>query len=126
MRTCFIHWAAVYPQVGEVLNRTDEWCEIIDVRSEREFAEDHIPGAINLPVLSDAQRHTIGCMYKESPLEGKKEGAAMVAENIAMHMRGHFKGKPGNYRPLVYCWRGVWVWWCEMGRHALEHTAPRA
>ena len=29
---------------------------LIDTRAPSEFAEDHLPGAINLPVLDDAQR----------------------------------------------------------------------
>lgn len=37
----------------EALARYDA---IIDVRSPGEFAEDHLPGAINLPVLNDAER----------------------------------------------------------------------
>ena len=34
----------------------DEFYEIIDVRAPREFAEDHLPGAVNLPVLNDDER----------------------------------------------------------------------
>ena len=30
--------------------------DIIDVRAPSEFAEDHLPGAISLPVLNDAER----------------------------------------------------------------------
>ena len=53
--------------------------EIIDVRSPAEFAEDHIPGAINCPVLDDAQRIEVGTLYKQvSPFVAKKIGAAMV------------------------------------------------
>ena len=37
---------------------------IIDVRSPSEFLDDHMPGAINLPVLDDAQRAEIGTIYK--------------------------------------------------------------
>ena len=33
---------------------------VIDVRSPSEFQDDHMPGAINLPVLDDAQRAKIG------------------------------------------------------------------
>jgi tRNA 2-selenouridine synthase len=38
----------------------ETYSEIIDVRSESEFAEDHMPGAINLPVLDDAERAKVG------------------------------------------------------------------
>ncbi len=81
--------------------------EVIDVRSPGEFAEDHIPGAINLPVLTDAERIRVGTLYKQvSSFEAKKVGAALVSRNIAQHLEGHLAGKPKSYRPLVYCWRG--------------------
>jgi tRNA 2-selenouridine synthase len=81
--------------------------EVIDVRSPGEFAEDHVPGAINLPVLNDAERERVGTMYKQvSSFEAKKVGAALVSRNIAQHLETYFVDKPKSYRPLVYCWRG--------------------
>ncbi|MCL2656891.1 MAG: tRNA 2-selenouridine(34) synthase MnmH [Betaproteobacteria bacterium] len=86
------------------LNQFDE---IIDVRSPAEFAEDHIPGAVNCPVLDNAQRAEIGTLYVQvSPFEARKLGAAWVAENIARHLREHFIARPRSWRPLLYCWRG--------------------
>jgi tRNA 2-selenouridine synthase len=81
--------------------------ELIDVRSESEFADDHIPGAVNCPVLNDQQRVEVGTIYKQvSSFDAKKIGAAMVSENIARHLREKFRYKPRDWRPLVYCWRG--------------------
>lgn len=81
--------------------------EIVDVRSPAEFAEDHIPGAINCPVLDDAQRAEVGTLYKQvSPFEAKKIGAALVSENIARHLKTHFLDRPRTWKPLIYCWRG--------------------
>jgi len=81
--------------------------EIIDVRSPAEFAEDHIPGAINCPVLDDAQRAEVGTLYKQvSPFEARKVGAALISENIGRHLRERFLGKPRDWKPLIYCWRG--------------------
>ncbi len=81
--------------------------EIIDVRSPAEFAEDHIPGAINCPVLDNAQRAEVGTLYKQvSPFEAKKIGAALVSENIARHLRASFLDRPKTWKPLIYCWRG--------------------
>lgn len=86
------------------LGQFDEW---IDVRSESEFAEDHIPGAINCPVLNDAERAQVGTIYKQvSAFDAKKTGAALVSANIARHLREHLQDRPRNWRPLVYCWRG--------------------
>ena len=81
--------------------------EIIDVRSPSEFALDHIPGAVNLPVLSDEERATVGTIYvQDDRFRARKIGAAMVSRNAARHLETHLAGKPGAYRPLVYCWRG--------------------
>ena len=81
--------------------------EIIDARSPAEFAEDRIPGAINCPVLDDEQRSVVGTIYvQQSAFEARRIGAAMVAENIAHHLRKRFHDKPRDWRPLVYCWRG--------------------
>lgn len=81
--------------------------DIIDVRSPQEFAEDHIPGAINLPVLDDAERAEVGRIYKQdSPFRARKVGAALVAANAARHLQGVLADRPGGWRPLVYCWRG--------------------
>lgn len=80
---------------------------IIDVRSPAEFAEDHLPGAINLPVLYDAQRAEIGTVYVQtSKFLARRQGAAMVARNIAAHLEGPLADRTGGFRPLVYCWRG--------------------
>jgi tRNA 2-selenouridine synthase len=80
---------------------------LIDVRSPAEFAEDHIPGAINCPVLDDDERALIGTMYKQvSPFEAKKHGAALVAKNIARHLEAHFLDRPKGWKPVIYCWRG--------------------
>ena len=80
---------------------------IIDVRSPAEFAEDHVPGAINLPVLSDEERARVGTIYvQDSPLKVRKIGAALVARNAAIHIEGPLADMDGGWQPLVYCWRG--------------------
>ena len=80
---------------------------IIDARSPAEFAEDHIPGAINCPVLDDAERATVGTLYaQQGAFEARRVGGAMVAANLARHLRQQFADKPQGWRPLIYCWRG--------------------
>lgn len=80
---------------------------VIDVRSPAEYAEDHIPGAISLPVLDDAERARVGTIYvQQSPFLARRIGAALVARNAAAHLEGPLADKPGGWRPLVYCWRG--------------------
>ena len=80
---------------------------VIDVRSPAEFAEDHVPGAINLPVLSNEERASVGTIYvQESAFLARKIGAALVARNAAAHIEGPLADRDGSWRPLVYCWRG--------------------
>ena len=80
---------------------------IIDVRSPAEFAEDHVPGAINLPVLSNEERAEVGTIYvQDSPFRARKVGGALVAKNAAHHLQTALADKDGAWRPLVYCWRG--------------------
>jgi tRNA 2-selenouridine synthase len=80
---------------------------VIDVRSPGEFAEDHIPGAVNLPVLTDAERAQVGTVYvQQSRFTARRLGAAHVARNVAHHLETALAACPGGFRPLVYCWRG--------------------
>ncbi|MFN7223838.1 MAG: tRNA 2-selenouridine(34) synthase MnmH [Paracoccaceae bacterium] len=81
--------------------------DIIDVRAPSEYADDHLPGAISLPVLDDDERARVGTIYKQvSPFDARKIGAALVAKNAAAHLQGPLANRPGGWRPLIYCWRG--------------------
>ena len=95
------------PNFVATLAQLPEFDEVIDVRSPAEFADDHIPGAINCPVLDDAERARVGTIYKQvSPFEARKVGGALVARNIARHLEEKFHDRPKSWRPLIYCWRG--------------------
>jgi len=81
--------------------------DVLDARSPAEFAEDHLPGAINTPVLDDEERALVGTVYKQrSAFEAKRLGAPIAARNIARAIEERFADKPRDWRPLVYCWRG--------------------
>lgn len=88
------------------LERLHEFDDIVDARTPLEFADDHIPGAINAPVLDNAERATVGTLYKTAPFEATRLGAAMVARNISRHLDTLFADRPRHWRPLIYCWRG--------------------
>ena len=93
------------PKVGIAALR--EHPDRIDVRSPSEFAIDHIPGAINLPVLDDRERAEVGTIHaKDSGFAAKRHGASIVARNIARILETHCRDKPRDWAPLVYCWRG--------------------
>jgi tRNA 2-selenouridine synthase len=80
---------------------------VVDVRSPAEFAQDHLPGAINCPVLDDAERAQVGTLHQQvSAFEARRVGAALVARNIARILASPAFVQPRTWRPLIYCWRG--------------------
>lgn len=109
------------------LNELSQFDDIIDVRTPKEFADDHLPGAINAPVLSNEERVLVGTMYKqESAYKATRVGAALVARNIAHHLETQFADRPKKWRPLIYCWRGgkrsgsMANWFNLIGWHASQ------
>jgi tRNA 2-selenouridine synthase len=98
--------------MGAPIIETEEWKlthydMVIDVRSPSEFLDDHIPGAVNMPVLSDVERADIGTIYKQqSSFLARKKGAALVARNIAGHLDNQLKKVGPEFSPLIHCWRG--------------------
>ena len=97
--------AQTFKSLTELLNHGFD--TVIDVRSPAEYAEDHIPGAVSMPALSNEERARVGTIYKQvSAFDAKKLGAALVARNAADAIEAHMQEKDGAWRPLVYCWRG--------------------
>ena len=110
-------------QVSEI----DQFDVVIDARSPSEFALDHIPGAINCPVLDDEERRIVGTIYKQQgAFEARRVGGAMVAANLARHLKERFADQPADWKPLVYCWRGglrsgsMVAWWRLVGWDAQQ------
>ncbi|WP_183346742.1 tRNA 2-selenouridine(34) synthase MnmH [Geomonas paludis] len=79
---------------------------LVDVRSPLEYQEDHIPGAINVPLLDNEERVEIGILHKEAgPYAARRRGLEMTAHRFPEMVRQIADAACG--RPiLVYCWRG--------------------
>jgi tRNA 2-selenouridine synthase len=113
-RAISTEWSARAPDMADVRRVPDAapatlagFDVIVDVRSPGEFAEDHAPGAVNLPVLSDAERAEVGATYvQDSRFTARRLGAAYVARNVARHLETAMAAWPGSLQPLIYCWRG--------------------
>ncbi len=92
---------------AEATQRLASFHSVIDARSPAEFAEDHLPGAVNWPVLDNDERREVGTEYVQvSAFDARKIGAAMVASRIGELLQAHVQDKPRDWQPLVYCWRG--------------------
>ena len=93
--------------VEEAVAHLERFDAILDARSPSEHAEDHLPGAMSTPVLDDAQRASVGTLYKQAgTFEAKRVGAALVSRNIADILDRQLQSCGRDWKPLVYCWRG--------------------
>jgi len=95
-----------YFSVKNLFSERNNFDEIIDVRTPAEYAEDRLDSAVNIPVLSDSERVTVGSLYNRNSFEARKLGASLISKNIGEHINNYFINKPKHYKPLIYCWRG--------------------
>ena len=92
---------------ADAMPRLASFQTIIDARSPAEYAQDHLPGAVNWPVLDNDERREVGTEYVQvSAFEARKIGAAVVARRIGELLQAQVQDKPRDWLPLVYCWRG--------------------
>ena len=78
---------------------------IIDARSPKEFNDDHIIGAINVPLLDDQERHEIGLIYKQQSKDKAIErGMELFPSKIPSIFNAVKDHKERTI--IVYCARG--------------------
>jgi tRNA 2-selenouridine synthase len=79
---------------------------LVDVRTPLEFEEDHLPGAVNVPLLDNDERVEIGILYKQQgPHLARLRGLEMTAARFPALVKS-IADLAGNRPILVYCWRG--------------------
>lgn len=84
----------------------DKIC-LIDVRSPSEYAHDHIPGSVNIPLLDDDERREVGICYKEQgPKDARLLGVDLVSPKLPGFIRDFLEIKKSNKMMVAYCWRG--------------------
>ncbi len=84
----------------------DQYALVIDARSPHEYAEDHLPGAINLPVVDDDEFAEVGIRHKTDKHGAYLIGVEYSLRNIASHIKPLISKYTGDDRFLVYCFRG--------------------
>ena len=97
--------ALVHPHQLEV----QEWASyamVIDARSPHEYAEDHIPGAVNLPVVNDAEFAQVGTRHRTDKHAAYLIGVEHALHNIAAQIQPLISKYTPQDRFLVYCFRG--------------------
>lgn len=84
----------------------------IDARSEREFEHDHLPGAINLPVVITDEYAEVGTLHRQEkessgiPFRAYLVGVAYSLRNMADALETQIATLPPTAPVLVYCFRG--------------------
>lgn len=79
---------------------------IIDARSPCEYKESHIPGAINVPVLSDNEHKEVGTLYRSSPFEARILGASLICANVSKYLLELKSTLHPSQKIGIYCARG--------------------
>ncbi len=80
---------------------------LIDVRTPAEYEEDHLPGAINLPVLSNEERDRVGTIYhQESQFKARRVGAGLICSNVPEILEEIEARRTDDQSLALYCWRG--------------------
>ncbi|MES2356582.1 MAG: tRNA 2-selenouridine(34) synthase MnmH [Pseudomonadota bacterium] len=79
---------------------------IIDARSPREYQEDHIPRAVNLPIVNNEEYEEVGIMHKTDPHRAYQIGAVYSLQNIARYFPEYIYPLDKSAKILVYCFRG--------------------
>ena len=64
--------------VAQVLAHPE--ARVIDLRSPGEFADDHLPGAVNVPLFDDAERALVGTLYARSSAQAAFDAATEIVE----------------------------------------------
>jgi tRNA 2-selenouridine synthase len=95
----------VHPHQLEI-QEFDSYDLVIDARSPREFEEDHLPGAVNLPVANDEEYAAVGLLHRSDTHAAYVMGVQYSLRNIARHIDEVISQRGARERFLVYCFRG--------------------
>lgn len=93
-------------EITELLQNQEQFV-VVDVRSAKEYQEDHIPGAVSMPILSDEERHEVGTLYKQVSKESAKEqGLVYAAPKLLTYYQFARDVVKSGKRICFACFRG--------------------
>lgn len=83
-----------------------QYALVIDARSQREYAEDHLPCAVNLPVVDNEEYAEVGTTHRTDTHRAYAIGVSYALRNISRSIESLVARHPKDARMLVYCFRG--------------------
>jgi tRNA 2-selenouridine synthase len=106
--------ASVFPQAEQQAQFSSmlhgaldgQYALVIDARSEREYAEDHLPCAVNLPVVDNEEYAEVGTTHRTDTHRAYLIGVSYALRNISHSIEDLVGRYPKDARMLVYCFRG--------------------
>lgn len=80
---------------------------LVDLRSQQEYSEFTIPGAVNLPLFDNEERKLIGTVYNhESVDKAKKIGVEFASKKLPWLYEEILKLKDAHDKVVLFCERG--------------------
>lgn len=80
--------------------------KLIDVRSESEFNEATLPGAVNIPLLKNDERVVVGTTYKHEGVDLARERGLNFVSPRLPEMLKEYQQLAQEGPLVVFCWRG--------------------
>src|SRR5665648_44056 len=78
----------------------------VDVRSEGEFAEATLPGAVNLPLFNNLERALVGTTYTQTtPSLARELGLSIISPKLPQLVK-KMEELAANGPIVLFCWRG--------------------
>lgn len=79
---------------------------ILDIRSPKEYARGHIPGALSLPLFTDDERAVVGTTYHQAGRQAAiLQGFDITGPKWAGFIKSALEYAPGQ-KVVLHCWRG--------------------
>jgi tRNA 2-selenouridine synthase len=86
------------PQLADIV--------LIDVRSEKEYQEGTIPGAVNIPIFNNEERAKLGTIYTQKSLKKAMEMGLELASGKLPSLYKQVDDLAHKDSVLLFCWRG--------------------
>jgi len=94
--------------IEDILRKDSSFKEmpILDIRSPKEFAKGHLPGAVSFPLFTDEQRNVVGTIYHQQGRQAAiLQGFDITGPKWSGFIRSALEEAP-NQKVIVHCWRG--------------------
>ena len=109
-------------EASELLRRSD--AVVVDLRSPSEFAADHVPGAVNVPLFGDVERAIVGRLYGRVGPEAAFEEARSLVRGSVLELARDVFAAAGEQPPSASAAEALYESLTSDGIAGLEQATP--